>query len=174
MNIHPIFVHFPIALLTIYAFMEIIRIKKLNDLPYYFYIKASFLIIGTLTSFLALWTGGMAEDAMGNQGNKLIEMHSTFAVISVWIFVILALAYLNSWIQKSPLNAKILQIKNETILKIWNLKVKIANKILSSPISIILALIGLTTITITGALGGAIVYGQYVDPIVKFIYNLVM
>lgn len=171
MNIHPIFVHFPIALLTVYAFMEIIRIKKLQDLPYYFYIKASFLCIGTLSSFLALNTGEMAEHAIGAQGDKLIEMHSAFASVSVWIFVILSLVYINVWISKTEYNAKLLSSK---FGKIWAIKSKIASKIFTSPLVVILAVIGLITITITGALGGAIVYGPDVDPIVKFIYRLVM
>ena len=36
----------------------------------------------------------------------------------------------------------------------------------------LLALLGLIAITITGGLGGAIVYGKDVDPIVSFIYKL--
>ena len=37
---------------------------------------------------------------------------------------------------------------------------------------LLIALVGIVVITITGALGGAIVYGPEVDPIVSVIYHL--
>ncbi|MFA4887422.1 MAG: hypothetical protein WC595_04365, partial [Candidatus Nanoarchaeia archaeon] len=39
-------------------------------------------------------------------------------------------------------------------------------------LGIILSLIGLMLITITGALGGSIVYGTDTDPVVKLIYKI--
>ncbi len=179
MNIHPIFVHFPIALLTIYAIMELLRFKKIKELPYFFYSKAIILIIGALSSSVALQTGEMAEHAIarGSEIRKIVNMHSFFAGFSSNIFAILAIVYAISWINKSEFAKKILsKVTNIGIVnKLWIFASKIAEKILVNDILMItLAIIGLVTITITGALGGAIVYGPDVDPIVHFIYNLVM
>ncbi len=169
MNIHPILVHFPIALMTIYAVAEIVSIKKFKDTVYWFYVKATLVITGTLFAFLSLGTGDSAEELVKHDVRPLVNMHANFAATSTWIFGFLAVVYLVSWISKSKYNEKLVASK---FSKIWNIKVKIADKILNSYFPIILAIVGLITITITGALGGAIVYGPDVDPIVNFIYHL--
>lgn len=169
MNIHPIFVHFPIALLTVYAIAELLRFKSLRSTAYFFYVKAVLIITGVLSALLALNTGETAEHLQDKSLRPLIEMHSAFATASTWIFVILALAYLVGIIERSQYNEK---LQNSFFAKIWNIKIRVANYILSSYISFIIALVGLVTITITGALGGAIVYGPAIDPIVNYVYHL--
>lgn len=169
MNIHPIFVHFPIALLTVYAIAELLRFKSLREKSYFFYVKAVLVIGGTLSAFLALNTGETAEHLQDRALRPLIEIHSTFATVSTWIFVVLALAYLVGLIERSTYNLKLQQSR---FAKIWNIKIRVANYILSSYISIVLACAGLIAITITGALGGAIVYGPTIDPIVNYVYHL--
>ncbi len=124
MNLHPIFVHFPIALLTLYAVLEIAiplkikfyklckwdkpetspRLAKLYELlinPVWNSIKAFLVIIGTLLAFPTLQTGEWAEETyMGtgvseaSQIGRLIETHSTFADFTVIVFSILAIGYL--------------------------------------------------------------------------------
>mgnify|MGYP000488192561 CR=1 FL=1 len=126
-------------------------------------------ISGVLSAFLALNTGDTAEHLQDRSLRPLIEMHSTFATASTWIFAVLALAYLVGLIKRSAYNEKLLDSR---FAKIWNLKILVANYILSSYISVILALAGLVAITITGALGGAIVYGPAIDPIVNYVYHL--
>ncbi|KHO51327.1 MAG: hypothetical protein QT04_C0044G0036 [archaeon GW2011_AR11] len=59
LNIHPIFVHFPIALLSLYAVMVLIRFRKVMGLPYWSYAKAILAIAGTLGAFAALQTGSL-------------------------------------------------------------------------------------------------------------------
>ena len=169
MNTHPILVHFPIAFMTIYAILELIRFQKVKNWPYIVHIKAFLLIVGTLSSFVALSTGEVAEHLANRDLRPLIEVHSAFASGSVWIFGILSVVYIVSFVSKSEWNQKLL---DSPFSKIWKLKVNIANKILNGYFSVILALAGLVAITITGALGGAIVYGPEVDPIVNFIYKL--
>jgi len=170
MNIHPIFVHFPIALLTIYAIAELIRFKKILSLSYYFYIKAVLVIVGSLSSFIAMQTGEMAEHVLGER-STLVEKHSTFANISTYIFGFIALVYMLHWFKLSQDGKKM------ELSKIPSKQIRIfiiVEKVYQSILIPILALIGLATITTTGALGGAIVYGQNIDPVVNFIYNLVM
>ncbi len=169
MNIHPIFVHFPIALMTVYAIAELIRFKKLTQTAYWFYVKAILVIAGTLSAFLALNTGEGAEDLIDRSLRPLMNMHATFASASTWIFGIMSVLYLISWISRSEFSQKISASK---VGWVWDKKVFWANRILNSSLMIILALAGLIAITITGALGGAIVYGPEVDPIVSSIYHL--
>jgi hypothetical protein len=41
-------------------------------------------------------------------------------------------------------------------------------------VSILLAIVGLILITVTGALGGILVYGPDVDPVAKLLYSLIV
>jgi uncharacterized membrane protein len=49
-NVHPLLVHFPIALLVVYSLLEWVPLKKLANLSSWFYIKATFLFFGDLWS----------------------------------------------------------------------------------------------------------------------------
>ena len=50
MNIHPLLVHFPIALLTIYSLLELVPFKQIYRQSYWFYTKAIILIIGSIST----------------------------------------------------------------------------------------------------------------------------
>ncbi len=171
MNIHPIFVHFPIALLTLYSLMELLQFKKMREYQPWLLIKGAFLVLGTLSSFAALQTGEMAEHIAGH--GKLVETHSTMAAITVWVFITLSVIYIVRII-----NTEFAQIKDwlwnaKYICTIWNILSRITDFIFTQWwILIILGIIGVILITIVGALGGAIVYGSTADPAVSFIYNL--
>lgn len=166
MNIHPIFVHFPIAFLTIYAFLEITNIKILSQKNWYLYTKFTLLVVGVLGAFLALQTGEMAEHLVPS--SSLIEKHAFFASSSAYIFVIIASVYLISIVNKNNFI-----FKNKILFTTWSLLTYLANALNKRFIVLLLAVIGLICITITGSLGGAIVYGPDIDPVVKFFYNLV-
>jgi hypothetical protein len=88
--------------------MELARFKKVMPQPYWFYLKAVFLMIGGLGALAALYTGNMAKFAV-RQGNftvaitnfsQVVRMHENFADLSVAIFGLLAAAYLIAWINK--------------------------------------------------------------------------
>ncbi len=170
MNLHPIFVHFPIALLTIYAILELLRFKKLIALSYWFYIKATLVIVGSASSILALITGNIAEEGIPpGTLRDIVEIHSTFALSTLIIFGILALIYIVVWIDRENLGSR---IALSPMGEAWNNIVKFAHRMFGSPFMPIMAIFGLIIITITGALGGSIVYGPETDPLVKLIYKL--
>jgi uncharacterized membrane protein len=174
MNIHPIFVHFPIALLTVYAILELIRFKKITDQTWFEYVKGSFVIIGALSSSLALQTGELAEELYekNNEVSNLIETHANWAGFASYLFAILAVLYAIHFVIKSPLHIK---IQNTFVKPFWLFIVSISETLFKTVwFMMIASFVGIIAITITGALGGAIVYGPDVDPVVKIIYSLLV
>lgn len=166
MNIHPIFVHFPIAFLTLYAVSEFIRSKKVVTLPGWRYIKLLLLVVGLLGAFLALGTGDFGEKEFIS-ARAIIRVHETFAQITTSIFSALVLYYL-----VFEVNVRWgAQIASTVYMRLWNIIATIFNKVFSKQVIIALAFLGLITISITGALGGAIVYGPNADPVVHLVYS---
>ena len=168
MNIHPIFVHFPIAFLTFYALAELIRFRRLNDTATWLYLKFSFLLIGVAGLFVALQTGDIAKQ-FHRDVRQLVSLHETYAQITTIIFALLLCNYIliigDSYAKK---------LLPTFLYKLWNVVNKIRRVIFSTPVVIILALVGLVTLTIAGALGGIIVYGSGLDPVTTFVGKLLL
>lgn len=188
MNIHPIFVHFPIALLTLYAVLEIAiplkikafrlfkwdtspRFEKMYQLltnPVWTSIKAFLVLVGTVLTFATLQTGEWAEEIYRSTGvngtsqiGRLIETHSTFADFTMIVFSVLAVGYL----------AQILWNTYTLTLQKYTFIPAISNIILHPKVAPLLAFVGIIALTITGALGGAIAHGPNTDPVVQMIYG---
>lgn len=168
MNIHPIAVHFPIALLTVYAILELLSgMSWLRNQPWKTGVKSFLLVVGTVFAFFTLSTGEGAEQTVTDRSlHSLVETHAFFASASTYIFLGLALIYIfrtartRLWyVTKVP---KVLRTIIDWYSRAFDRRWFIA----------LVALVGLVAITVTGALGGAIVYGPDVDPIVKAIYNI--
>jgi hypothetical protein len=171
MNFHPIIVHFPVALLSVYSVLELVRFKKVLEQTYWFYIKALFVIFGSLGTVAALLTGDIAAEAIRHDATlrPVVSMHENFADITTIIFGVLAVCYLISWVQRSG----ILHFEVGSVWeKLWNLLLKIKHLVIETPLVIPLALAGLISVTITGSLGGFMVYGENLDPMIKFVYHL--
>lgn len=128
-------------------------------------IKAFLLIVGFLGTVAAITTGEMAEEGMPSSGpiHDLVEAHASFAVATEWLFGVLAFSY----IVKFFADKNTMPFMDTKLIKFLIFATK---KILF--FSVPLALVGLVLVTITGSLGGAIVYGPDVDPIVSFIYKI--
>lgn len=169
MNIHPLFVHFPIAILFLYSILEILPLSRWSPNLSWNSIKTLLVTVGTLGAFAALGTGSVAEELISDESTKkIMNVHSSFAGATTIIFCVITVAYLIRWFfKKHP------QILGGFISRLSFLK-SISDFILKRWIIILLALIGLITITITGALGGIIVYGSNSDLFSKFIYNLLL
>jgi uncharacterized membrane protein len=156
-NIHPIFVHFPIALLFVYSLIKILPLKRWVPSIAWKDIEQLLLLIGVFGAFAGLATGETAEHLV-RPNHQLVEMHSTFAALSTWIYGLLlageALDMGIPWISK--------KVQFPTLLGLLT-RIK---HILTNPfVTITLAIVGLIAISITGMLGGIITYGVAADPI---------
>jgi uncharacterized membrane protein len=163
MNIHPLFVHFPIGLLVVYCLLELVRFKKFLNSSNFRFLKGFLSITGLLAAGGAVITGYLAKEIISPtiEVSRLIETHETFAQMTFLIFSILAGAYFVYFIG----------ISNYSKL-IPKFLYSIAHFIRESWLTPLIALLGLILITITGGLGAAIVYGPNIDPFVKAIYSL--
>jgi uncharacterized membrane protein len=102
MNLHPIFVHFPIALLTLYAGLEVVRLPILTRQTWYFYAKAVLVIAGALGAIPTVITGLIVGEGLENDLviGKIVQMHEKFAFASLVVFGVLAIIYLLVWLGK--------------------------------------------------------------------------
>lgn len=119
------------------------------------------ITFGEIAALIAQTTGETAEH-LGQHNRQILEMHSLLAQVSVVIYAILLtgelLFFLNHY-----LSAK---IKYKPLLKF----LEIIEKIFSDKtLAIILSTAGLITISLTGLLGGVMVYGVSADPLAPII-----
>jgi uncharacterized membrane protein len=169
MDIHPIVVHFPIALLTIYSGMEVFMISSLRKKLWWVPLKRFLLIAGTLGGCAAIFTGDIAADAYEQTNTMaLVQMHERFAQLSIGLYALLMmreiflLALEEGWIHEPLRLCGCPSQKFETIL----------HRFFPSLLTPLFSTVAFIALSITGALGGAIVYGPNVDPIVSFFYHL--
>jgi uncharacterized membrane protein len=150
-NFHPILVHFPIALLTIYALMELLRIKRLTMWPSWFYIKATFVILGALAAIPTGVSGLLIiqEFAVGDRAFAILSRHVIFAQLTILTFLILGITHFFAWRGGKKSRAFV-----------------------DGPWSVVFATLGLVFVTITGALGGGFVHGSEVEPMVSLVFKL--
>lgn len=164
-NIHPIIVHFPIALLFLYAIIKILPLQKWLPKVAWRDIERVLLLFGVLGAFAALATGDTAEHLV-RPNRQLVDMHSNFGAASAWIFGALLVGEI----------AAIFNTYKDRISSSWQWLLQLSlflEKILCNKIfSIILAIVGLIAIAITGLLGGVIAYGLTADPVAPFVVKL--
>jgi uncharacterized membrane protein len=131
-HLHPMLVHFPIALVMIgflaeLAFLFFKKEVSLSKMGYYL------LIIGTLAAIAAWLTGNFFTAEMDGAAGKARETHELFATITL----VLLLA-------TSVLRTTLLILKNE-------------NSALKA-LSFLLYALAAVSVSITGYLGGSLVY----------------
>lgn len=174
MNIHPLFVHFPIGLLVAYSVLEITSFiwPSVRRQTWLFPVNAFLLFAGVLGAFVALITGGIAAELVeGSSFDSVIEVHATFAAATTVLYVVIAAAYLNRVFDRNGWFDRIAS-SNAFLAWGWKTKKYIAHLILDTWILPILALLAVIGMIVTGALGASMVYGPNTDPIVSFIYHL--
>ncbi|MCU0343700.1 MAG: hypothetical protein MUF28_07745 [Ignavibacterium sp.] len=86
-DIHPKIIHFPIAFLMIYPFLELAFLLTSKE----FFSKASilFLTLGVIGALFAVLSGNQAFEFVNNwsdEGRKIFNEHQKFANLTVWYF----------------------------------------------------------------------------------------
>lgn len=138
--IHPLLVHFPIALFLFGVFFQILAtFSKKRNLDLF----ASYLFVGGFLSGIVTFLAGKndedyAEEKFGKSVEPIIEQHEIMALLTLTLFGFLI------------------------ILKLVP-KVKFVRILI-----FILAIIGAGLISYTGHLGGQIVYGEMNAPLFEF------
>lgn len=97
-SIHPMIVHFPIALLTVSVIFDLVatqwRHESFQDAGFYT------LITGLVGAVAAVVTGAMAEEAVENKGipESVLEIHEALGYATLLFFIgLLALRLLMRW-----------------------------------------------------------------------------
>jgi len=170
MKIHPIFVHFPIALLITYAMVEILPLKRWFSRIHWDSVKTFLVFFGTIGAVAAAAAGDIDEKSLALGLRNILEVHKFFAATTTLVFGVLSAAYILRWaFQEYPQlfteRFRFLSFVRQPLR--W-----ISDLILIRWITVSLALVGLIAVSITGALGGIMVYGVDADPFGKFIYSL--
>ena len=164
MNIHPLFVHFRIALLMLYSILELVKNKKIEEKFNLFYTKVILLITGMVGGFVALQTGDMASELLPrSERSSILHFHEMFAQMSIFLYGIMLFGYI----------LKIAEPHLATKNFKYNWLVTDLRIIILSPIvSISLSILGLIALTITGGFGGILVYGPNADFATSILYNI--
>ncbi len=117
--IHPMLVHFPIALLSAAVFFDLLGAKwRPEDCR-----VASLytLVLGFAGALVSVVSGSMAEDAAEHGGvpEQAIEIHEMLGFATFWIFaglLGLRLITILGWIREQPTAARLLGIAGVVVL----------------------------------------------------------
>jgi uncharacterized membrane protein len=163
-NIHPIIVHFPIALLLLYSIIKILPFARFFPKVAWRDIERVLLLFGVLGAFAASATGELAEKLV-SPNHKLVEAHSMFAGASTWLYGALLIGEILAIINKTT----IAKINIAPLSKLG----AFLERILCHPgLSKFIAFLALIAIATTGLLGGVMVYGLSADPVAPFVLKM--
>lgn len=100
-SIHPKVVHFPIAFLMLYPFIELLFIITNKD----FYSKTAFLFltVGVVGALFAVLSGNQAFELVQNWTNasrEIFNSHQTYANLTVWFYASLLISRYFLFIKK--------------------------------------------------------------------------
>lgn len=164
-NIHPIFVHFPIALLFVYSIIKLLPFAKWFPNIAWRDIERLLLVVGIGGAYLSLSTGEQAEE-LSRPNKSLVDAHAFFANFSTRMYLLLLIGEVANYINTKNFSF-INKINYLPKLIIWVEKI-LTNKNLV----ILLTILGFITLFLTGVLGGVLVYGTTADPLAPFILKI--
>src|SRR5665213_2786655 len=87
-NIHPILVHFPIALLFVYSIVKILPFEKWFPTVAWKHIERVLLLVGVLGAFAAYTTGETATHLF-HPNRQLVHAHANFAGTATFLYCVL-------------------------------------------------------------------------------------
>jgi uncharacterized membrane protein len=161
LNLHPVLVHFPIALLTLYCLLEISRLRMSH-------VKRFLLLVGAASAVVTRQSGEMIGDSFRaiTSLTPVVDLHATVATITTILFCVMALAHAMVWLQDSATFPRI------SSMKLFGWLAPAARYMSVGWLAVVLAIVGLALITLTGTLGGIIAFGPNVDPATSLVYRL--
>jgi uncharacterized membrane protein len=163
-NLHPIFVHFPIAFFLLYSLFAILPFEKWFKSASFKTFKIILLAAGLLGAILATSTGEIAE-RFTNGPEEVLHWHELFAGTSNGIFIALFIMEI-----LDPI-VNYLRIKFDLGV-LGGLLKKFSEFFSERWIIILVAIAGVIAISMTGLLGGVLVHGLEADPLAKPILNI--
>jgi len=176
MDIHPVFVHFPIAFLTLYSFFELISFGKLKRFSSWFYIKLTLVLSGFLFILPTLQSGEIVKARVGRDAPlwEVAQAHENWAYITAFLFGILTLIYLLVWIKDYPECHQVYKrLQNGRYIgRACRFVFRLVGQIYHSPLVWVVALLGLVAAVVTGALGASMVHGPGADPVMSLVYRI--
>lgn len=122
------------------------------------------LFCGVIGAFIASSTGEIAEHLV-NPDRSLVEMHSLFASLSTWFYGLLLFGEILALF--TPVI-----ISKLSIPPLTKFLITIEKILCNRGLSLLLALCGLIAISVTGLLGGVLVYGASADPVAPFVLKI--
>lgn len=167
-DIHPIIVHFPIALLFLYSIIKIIPFSRWFPRIAWKDMERVLLVVGLLGAFAALVTGNIAEE-LNRPNHDLVEWHSTFAALTTWLYGALlvgelaAIVNMRFAVRFSGTFLGTMFTKTSRFLELM-----LTHKVFSR----LIALAALVSLALTGMLGGVLVYGTTADPLAGIVLRL--
>lgn len=162
-DLHPIFVHFPIALLVFYSIIKIVPLSRWFPRIMWRDIERFLLIFGVAGAFVSLSTGEIAEE-MFQVNHQLVEMHATFAVLSVWLYGALLVGEIASHVISKQFFAT-----HRGLVRFVSF---FSALLCDGFFARVIAFVALVAISLTGLLGGVLVYGTTADPLAGFILRI--
>lgn len=164
-NIHPIFVHVPIAFLVVYSVIKMLPLKRWLPSVAWRDVERVLLVVGVLGAFASLSTGEMAEDTAKNLDENLVDAHAAFATAATWMYGLLLAGEV--LLLATPRIATVIR-SQKIVGAIDMLKQLLTHR----TISMVLAILGLIAISVTGLLGGVLVYRTTADPFADIVLKL--
>lgn len=163
-NIHPLLVHFPIAFFLLYSLLRIVPLGRWMPEVSARYVRIIVLLAGVLGAFMASATGEVAEH-LARPDRGIAEAHAFFAAASTWVYALLFIGEVLA-VLRPYLVAKFPELPFGKVLSMLE-------QVLTQPaIVAILVIVGIVSISVTGLLGGVMVYGTTADPLAPAVLRI--